>query len=185
MADDAGIVSLLCEMKSLLLLTCLLVLLSGRGWACSCVTERISEKEQIAKDYSQAAAVFIGRIVRAEPIMRVDTAHFRSRHSGQDTVLTSRHNGVRYTFAISRLLKGSGVGPEVFVESDNTSCGVTLAMGSERLMYAYSVNVESDLRGVLRRVDPYYFTDVCSRHQELRYTKAAELRQLRQLAKKA
>ncbi|WP_310395325.1 hypothetical protein [Hymenobacter sp.] len=172
-------------MKVILLAVSLVLFTSPAVWACLCVTEKISEKEKIAKDYAQAAVVFTGRVVRAESIMRADTAHFRSRHSDRDTVLTSQHAGVRYTFAVSRLLKGSGVGPEVFVTSDNTSCGVALAVDSERLMYAYSVDVEPNLRGALRRVAPYYATDVCSRHQELRYTKAAERRQLRQLAKRA
>ncbi|SFQ53524.1 hypothetical protein [Hymenobacter arizonensis] len=165
-------------------LVCCLLWFSLPAWACSCVSERISEKAKISKEYEQAALVFTGRLVRAEPITTTDTAHVRSLVSGQDTVITSRRAAVRYTFAVIQLIKGQQTGTEVQVISDNTSCGVNLAVGTERLMYAYAVTEDANPRGAVKKVAPYYATDVCSRHQQLRYTRGSELRQLRRLAQK-
>jgi hypothetical protein len=164
-------------------LACCLLWLALPARACICVTEHLSEKAKITKEYKQAALVFTGRLLQAEPITFTDTAHFRSRATGRDTVITSRRGGVRYTFAVTQTFKGQSTGAETTVISDNTSCGVNLAVGTERLMYAGLVDKAANLRGGVRDVTPYYATDVCSRHQQLRYTKGSELRQLRRLAR--
>lgn len=167
-----------------ILLTGFLLLVSSASWACSCVEGRASEKDKIAREFGQAALVFVGRVIRAEPVRLTDTVHVRSHFSGQDTAIIYRSTALRHTFAVTQLFKGKEIGAEVIVISDNTSCGISLAVGTKRLMYAFLVNEEANLSGGVREITPYYATDVCSRHQELRFTRASELRQLRQLAKK-
>ena len=171
-----------------ILAACIIILLTlPSAWACSCVGERISEKQQVAKAYAQASLIFTGRVTSVEKVTRVDTVHARSRHSGRDTVYNIPHSDVRYTFAVSRVWKGKPIGPTVVLVTagPSSSCGVSYAVGSERLVYAHSVDEEDNHRGSTRKIPPYYSTGLCTRTKELRYTQRREIRQLGHLAKKA
>jgi len=73
----------------------------------------------------------------------------------------------------------------VVADTESASCGVTFAIGTEQLIYGFTVAEDYNLRGVRKEITPYYATGLCQRHQQLRYVKSSELRRLRQLAKKA
>ncbi|MCC2548624.1 hypothetical protein LJY25_19405 [Hymenobacter sp. BT175] len=168
-----------------LFLTAILLFLLPDARACSCVTENIPQKQQIAKAYAQASLIFTGRVTAVEDVTSMDTTQLTSPATGRDTLLISRRQFRRYTFAVQRQLKGVAVGPTVMIVTDGpgSSCGVSYAVGSERLVYAYTVDMTQDLAGVVKKVAPYFVTGMCTRTQELRYTQAAELKQLRKLAK--
>ncbi len=171
-------------MKVLLLVATLLLNGSGAR-ACSCVGEKIPEKQKIAKARAQASLVFTGRVVAVAEVVETDTVHFRTR-AGADTVVTSQRQYRRYTFAVAQQLKGPPAGTTVAVRTDGpgSSCGVTYRVGADFVVFAYSVDSAYSLRGVARPVAPYFATGLCTRTKELRYTKAAELRQLRRLARR-
>ncbi len=173
-------------MKNLLLAVLLLFLTSSAAQACSCVGEKLPQEQLVAKAHGQASLIFTGRVVSVEDVTITDTTHFRSPAAGADTVLISRRQARRYTFAVTETLKGTAGGPMVVVVTAGagSSCGVSYAVGSERLVYAYTVDTTQDLTGVLKKIKPYFATGLCTRTQDLRATKASELRQLRQLARK-
>lgn len=170
-------------MKTLLLIWCLL--LSGGGaWACSCVNEKSPEKQKIAKAHAQAGLVFTGRVVAEALVEKTDTTHFRTR-SGADTVVTSRQQYLQYTFAITQQLKGQPVAAAtvaVLTARSGAACGISFQVGADVLVFAYSVDTAYSPRGTTKPVPPYFMTGLCTRSKELRYTEAAELRQLKQLA---
>ena len=170
-------------MKAFLFVCCLL-LSCANAWACSCIEDRISEKEKIAKARTQAQLVFTGRIVSEELIEAMDTTHLRTR-TGQDTVLTTRVQYHKYTFAVTESLKGPAGPATVAVRTagPGSSCGVYYKVGAEYVVFAYTVDTAQNLRGVERKVTPYYVTGMCTRTKELRATPATELQQLRRLAK--
>ncbi|MFD2720520.1 hypothetical protein ACFST9_17500 [Hymenobacter monticola] len=167
------------------LLACCLLMNCANAWACSCIEARIPEKEKIAKAWTQAQLVFTGRVVSESLVEMTDTAHLRTR-TGRDTVITRRMQYRKYTFAVTQPLKGAA-GPatiEVLTAGVGSSCGVFYKVGDEFVVFAYTVDTAQNLRGVERKITPYYSTGMCTRTKELRYTAAAELQQLRQLAKK-
>lgn len=170
-------------MKTLLLAS-VLFLVSSRAWACSCVGERISEKAKIAKAQAQASLVFTGRVTSEELVEMADTAHVRSR-SGRDTVLTARQQFRKYTFAVIQQLKGQPVASSVvvFTAGPSSSCGVSYRVGAEFVVFAHVVDTASNARGAERKIAPYFVTGLCTRTKELRYSRAAELRQLKRLAR--
>jgi hypothetical protein len=170
-------------MKILLLI--LTLLLNGSGaWACSCISENIPEREKIAKAQAQASLIFTGRVVSEEMVELTDTVHLRTR-SGQDTVVTSRQQYRKYTFAVTERLKGQPTAATVAIltAGPGSSCGVSYRVGADFVVFAYAVDKVYTLRGVEKPIPPYFSTGMCTRTKELRYTQAAELRQLRQLAK--
>ncbi|MDO7851456.1 hypothetical protein [Hymenobacter convexus] len=171
-------------MLKALLLTCVLLLNLSSVWACSCVSENIPEKQKIAKAHAQAGLVFTGRLESVALVEKVDTLHLRSR-TGADTVVTLRQQFRQYTFAMTRQLKGSPAGATVVVQTDGpgSSCGVSYRVGADFVVFAYAIDTAYSPRGTVRPVTPYFITGLCTRTKELRYTKAAELRQLRRLAR--
>jgi hypothetical protein len=174
-------------MRNFFLLSITLLLAYSRAWACSCVDDKLPENHKIAKSYAQSSVVFTGRVTKVEPFITTTVVRARSPHSGQDTTYTQRHESLRYTFAVSQLLKGEAVGPTVLVETESQSaaCGVSFAVGSEQLVYGYTVAKQADTSQKVQNIPLRYATSLCSRHQELRNVKLSELRQLRQMARKA
>lgn len=171
-------------MKNLLLVLAFILLRFSVAQACSCVGERISEKKKIAKAYKQDALIFTGRVLRADTRRAGDTLHGRSQFSGVDTVYTLRQATVRYTFAVSRLLKGPAGAATVTVSArtDGSACGKVFRLGTDYLVHAYLLDQEQSLSGNLKRIPPYFATGLCQRTKELRATRRAELRQLARLA---
>ena len=169
-------------MKTIFLAWVLLLNLSP-AWACSCVEERISEKAKIAKARAQASLVFTGCVTAAEVVEMTDTAHLRAR-AGQDTVVTTRQQYRRYTFAVIRQLKGHSAATSVvvFTAGPGSSCGVSYRVGAELVVFAYMVDAADNLRGGTKKIPPYFVTGLCTRTKDLRSTKPAELRQLKRLA---
>jgi hypothetical protein len=167
-----------------LLLACFVLFQLPAARACSCIEDRIPEKEKIAKAWAQAQLVFTGRVVAEELVEMTDTTHLRTR-TGQDTVITVRVQYRKYTFAVEQPLKGpaSPATVVVFTAGPGSSCGVSYKVGAGYVVFAYTVATATNLRGVERKVAPYYLTGLCTRTKELRHTQQAELRQLRQLAR--
>ncbi|MDO7846378.1 hypothetical protein Q5H92_08425 [Hymenobacter sp. M29] len=167
-----------------LLLTCFLLLYLSGAWACSCISENLPEKQKIAKAHAQASLIFTGRLESVALVEKTDTIHFRSR-AGADTVVTMRQQFRQYTFAITQQLKGAPAGATVVVLTDGpgSSCGVSYRAGADFVVFAYAIDTAYSPRGTARRVTPYFTTGLCTRTKELRYAKAAELRQLRRLAR--
>lgn len=170
-------------MKTILLVWVLLLNLCP-AWACACVEERIPEKAKIAKAQAQAGLIFTGRVTSAEVVEMTDTAHLRVR-AGRDTVVTTRQQYRKYTFAVIRQLKGHSVATSVVVFTDGpgSSCGVSYRVGAEFVVFAYLVDTADNLRGATKKISPYLVTGLCTRTKELRSTKSAELRQLKRLAR--
>jgi hypothetical protein len=166
------------------LLACCFLMSCANAWACSCIEERISEKAKTAKARAQASLVFTGRVVAEELIEVTDTTHLRTR-TGQDTVLTVRVQQRKYTFAVRQLLKGqaSAATVPVLTAGPGSSCGVSYKVGDDYVVYAYAMDTATNLRGVEKKITPYFATGLCTRTKELCYTQAAELRQLQRLAR--
>lgn len=169
-------------MKTLLLLSALFALLHGStAWACSCVEEKISEQEKIAKAYKQDALIFTGRVLSAETIVTIDTLRTRTRRAGTDSIYGyQRRELVRYTFAVDRRLKGTAGGPTVQVSApaDEAACGKVFRPGEAYLVHAFVVSQDNSSRPIT----PYFATGLCTRTKALRLTRRAELRQLARLA---
>ena len=156
----------------------ILSLLTGpREVACSCVTENIAEDRKISKSYTKASLVLVGKVVKAEPVNPTE-----ARRPGQDSTLTVPLEQIRYTFAVTQLVKGEGVGKTIEISSpaQSAACGVNFTVGIEYLVYAYTASAPA-----ASKAPPRYLIGLCSRHQELRAVKSAELRQLRRIAQKA
>jgi len=171
------------------LLSLLLVLLSfAPARACSCIGERISEQVKINQAYQRDSLILVGKVVSVETIvLSLDTLHMPSWQSGADTVYTSRREGFRYTFAVTRVLKGAATGSTIYVTTANQSsaCGVSLKVGADYLLHAYKVDQHQTPRGEIKRIAPYFATSICHRTRELKYVPRTELRQLARLARKA
>ncbi|HEX8427359.1 hypothetical protein [Hymenobacter sp.] len=154
--------------------------------ACSCVSGGGSEKQKIAAAYRQGALIFVGQVVSVETVVTTDTVRVSDTGPIEQRTRLIKHETLRYTFAVSRQLKGQLSGSTVLIstETQSSSCGKQFKIGSEQLVYAFLVSQEASLLGgEPKSVAPYYATSLCERNQELKYVKAAELRQLNQLGK--
>lgn len=173
--------------KSILLfLLAALLLTVPAARACSCLATAAREQQQIATAYAQDALIFIGRVIKVETVVSVDTTHAGGAAPSQAG--SSRRETYRYTFAISRLLKGRVTGRTVFIhtETSSSSCGVSLKINSRQLVHAFVVEQEQPrAQANATPAAPYYATSLCHRTKELKYAKRTELQQLYQLAKKS
>ena len=176
-------------MKNILLSVLSFLLAASSAWACSCVEDKnLSEEHKIANSYTRASLVIVGRVVKAEPVRVIDSVRTKSSFSGLDTIYTSAREQIRYTFAVSKLLKGKVAATSlvtIMSAAQSAACGVNFKTGMEYLVYAYTVDQSPGPGGTPQKTTPYYATGLCERHQELRAVKSAELRQLRRIARKA
>ena len=160
-------------------LTGLLVLLTPRSWACSCVEENTS-KATVAQSYKSATIVFVGRVTQAEPVFFTKNVHEKSRFSGLDTtyrVNSTSIASVRYKFIVSRLFKGQAVNSAVVITVRNTSCSTRFVPGTELLIYGSSTD-----NGAYSEISPDYATSACWRNRHLRFVEPLELQELKRLA---
>ena len=174
-------------MKKILLALLLLIFRMPTAQACSCVSGvRVSEKQQIAAAYQRDALIFVGKVVSVETVVTTDSVRVSDTGPVEKQFQLIRRETLRYTFAVSRQLKGTATGPTVFIASETSGamCGKQFKVGSEQLVYAFLVaQKDSPYGGELRNITPYYETSLCNRSQELGQVKQAELKQLKKLAK--
>jgi hypothetical protein len=173
-------------MKALLLLLLLTLPRLSVAQRCKCIDDGLPQEKKIADAYRYNALVFTGRVLRADTLRAGEPLHGRSQFSNADTVYPLRHSTVRYTFAISRLLKGpAGTAATVLVTArpDADGCGMTFRPDTDYLIHAYWLDLEEMLSSrESKRIPRYLATGPCGRPKELRAAPPAELRQLAWLA---
>jgi hypothetical protein len=88
-----------------------------RAYACSCVTQEVSEEENIHQKFERADAVFAGKALNSsDPETDTDELSIR--------------------FQVLKVWKGP-VSPILTVNNDPSTCGLSIVEGSEYLVYAY------------------------------------------------
>jgi hypothetical protein len=118
----------------------------------------MSEKAKITKAHKQASLIFTGRVVSVKTVTTTDTTHYTLPNSGRDTLLVTRGQVLHYAFAIIQQLKGKPVDSTVVIVTlgSGTSCDVSYAVGSEQLVYAYTLDLEFTFGNPGRKVAPYF-----------------------------
>ena len=113
--------------------TCTTLLSSGRAYACSCAVEfGIAQQERAEKAFSQAGAVFAGRVADIED---------------PPSPMNSSMDPVTVTFKVSEVWKGpQSETLEVTTATSGASCGYEFRAGKEYLVYT-SENLEVFLCG--------------------------------------
>jgi Tissue inhibitor of metalloproteinase len=136
-------------------------IVQAKAWACSCVTAQPPEVE-----FARATAVFIGRIIRLE---LVPDREFPG-HAFRECTLEIEEKEDAF--------KGAGhiskTGPRrvivVRTESSSAACGFSFVLQQRYLVYTHG--------------DRILATDICTRTQSYDAVDKAELKILRELAKK-
>jgi hypothetical protein len=172
-------------MKKILPLSLIILLQTATAQACSCISAGGSEKQKIITAYQQDDLIFVGQVLSVETVVTTDTLHVADTGPAEQRIRLVRHETLRYTFAVSRQLKGSAVGSTVLItsETSSSSCGKNFKVGSKQLVYAFLVSQEASLTGgEPKSVTPYYATGLCERSQDLSHVKRTELKQLKKLA---
>lgn len=146
----------------------LLILISFKSLACSCIKTNDTFKEKIKKEFNASVAIFYGKVVKKK-IYKASNDEL----SNADIVF--------YTIEIGKVYKGEISKKRIIIKSNlgNQACGYTFKLNKTYLVYSnyYGINQENVVKDDL-------FTSICHRTNLLKKVRKKELRLLKRHSKK-
>lgn len=148
-----------------------LLLCYNYSFGCSC------EYTKVKKAYKDADVVFSGEVVSFKEVIGIHK--WKNKEGKIDSIKIVKHD---YVFKIIKNFKGKDTVEfiNLTTDPDEGSCGYVFEKGRKYLVYSYKtdVDIHSDWIDEVKKVPPYFTTNLCMRTNELSLVDKREIKKL-------
>ncbi len=145
--------------------------------ACTCVELKESLRKKIEKAFAESDLIFVGTVIDKQvKETKIDVSELYNKQKYVRTI---------YTFQLIDKINVQSDNKELEISTTNDSCGITFEVGETYLVYSQKSIQKVAFSPYLNqeRINPFYFTDRCTRTRKISEYTIREIKKLKRLAK--